>query len=92
MSPKAWSGAGRPAGGRWGRTGSLGIVLLGLALVGCPGDHGASRSPGDSLSTRQRDSVIGASGLPGARGVRKALEVSDSARARSRRIDSIGGP
>lgn len=78
--------------GRLGRTGTLGCVLLGLALVGCPGDHGGRRTPGDTLSTRQRDSVIGSSGLPGAGGVRKALEISDSARARSGRIDSIGGP
>jgi hypothetical protein len=38
---------------------------------------------------RERDSVIGASKLPGARGVRGALGASDSAAARNARLDSV---
>lgn len=45
----------------------------------------------DTLTTRQRDSVLGETPIPGASGVRKALEIQDSARARNARIDSIGG-
>lgn len=45
----------------------------------------------DTLSQRQRDSLIGASRLPGAQGVRGALRAADSARARAERLDSIGG-
>jgi hypothetical protein len=37
-----------------------------------------------------RDSVIGASQLPGAQGVRGALRVSDSAASRRAREDSAG--
>jgi len=78
------------------RTGSavpcIAAALLGLWLVGCPGDSGkGGPATNDTLSTRQRDSVIGASRLPGAAGVRKALELSDSARARAARLDTMGG-
>ena len=38
---------------------------------------------------RERDSVLGASQLPGARGVRGALGASDSAAARNARLDSV---
>jgi hypothetical protein len=40
------------------------------------------------LTQRQHDSVIGATRLPGAAGVRGALRVSDSAAAERARIDS----
>lgn len=70
----------------------LAAALLGLWLVGCPGDSGkGGPATSDTLSTRQRDSVIGASRIPGASGVRKAMELSDSARARAARLDTIGG-
>lgn len=38
---------------------------------------------------RAVDSTIGASGLPGSRGVQKALSAADSAAARQKRLDSI---
>ena len=43
----------------------------------------------DSLTRRQRDSAIGASSLPGARGVQGAMHAADSAAARNARVDSI---
>ena len=43
----------------------------------------------DTLTQRQRDSVIGASRLPGAQGIHKAQAQQDSAKARQARIDSI---
>lgn len=46
--------------------------------------------PRDTLTQRQRDSVIGASTLPGAAGVNKALGATDSATARNARLDSLG--
>ena len=63
-----------------------GTFLL-AALSGCarPADRPNSRH--DS-SERQRDSALGASRLPGAAGVRHALEVSDSGAARRNREDS----
>ncbi len=43
----------------------------------------------DSLTQRQRDSMIGASGLPGARGITRAQRITDSLNARSAAPDSI---
>ena len=68
-----------------------GLFLLALAvtLASCSGgasDESAARP--DSLTQRQRDSIIGASRLPGAGGVRGALEASDAASARAAALDS----
>ena len=51
-------------------------------------------SPGKEQSKRQatqheRDSVLGASRLPGATGVRGAIRAQDSAVARNSRLDSV---
>ena len=44
----------------------------------------------DTMTQRQKDSVLGASQLPGARGVTKAQTTADSLKARTARADSIG--
>jgi hypothetical protein len=59
-------------------------AALGLLAVACAGE----KKP-EPLTQRQRDSVIGASKLPGARGVRGAMAVQDSAARRKAVIDSI---
>lgn len=64
-------------------------LLLVLAL-GCAGGDNQQAAAGDPLSRRERDSIIGASRLPGAPAVRRALQVSDTAAARAGRIDSAG--
>jgi hypothetical protein len=67
-------------------------TLLLATLLGC--SRSADRPTGrNDRSERQRDSVLGASQLPGAAGVRHALEVSDSGAARRMREDSVtSGP
>jgi len=65
------------------------LVLVGLLLAGCGGDPAGDAAARDTLTRRQRDSVIGASRLPGAGGVRGALRAVDSAAARNDRLDSI---
>ena len=67
-------------------------TLLLATLMGC--SRSADRPTGrNDRSERQRDSVLGASQLPGAAGVRHALEVSDSGAARRMREDSAtSGP
>jgi hypothetical protein len=60
-----------------------GTVLL---LLACSSTQPKSKVP---QSQRSRDSVLGASKLPGARGVRGALGAADSAAARNARLDSI---
>jgi hypothetical protein len=64
------------------------LCLAATFVLGCGG--GSSGVAKDSLTQRQRDSVIGASQLPGAQGVRGALRVSDSAAARRDREDTAG--
>jgi hypothetical protein len=62
-------------------------ALLLLAAAGCapkPAEGGKHLR-----SERERDSILGASQLPGARAVRGALGASDSADARNARLDSI---
>ena len=58
------------------------VVLL---AAGCSSEKAASQP----RSERERDSMIGASSLPGAGGVRGALGASDSAAARRARLDSL---
>jgi hypothetical protein len=67
----------------WARV--AGLVLV--ATLGCSsGQDGEGKRP---RTERERDSIIGASQLPGARGVRGALGASDSADARNARLDSV---
>jgi hypothetical protein len=62
------------------------LVALGIGMaLGCAGH---ADQPSRASSERERDSVLGASRLPGATGVRGALRLSDSAEARNARIDS----
>jgi hypothetical protein len=62
-------------------------LLLAIALTGCAPDTGGNRR--DTMTQRQRDSVLAKTGLPGAQGVGKALNAADSAKARQARMDSI---
>ena len=62
------------------------IFFFFLLLVGaCTSDSGQARTG----TQRERDSVLGASKLPGAAGVRGALKAADSAAARNARLDSV---
>jgi hypothetical protein len=62
-----------------------------MVLVGCGSSDNTDSAAGsrDSLTQHQRDSVLGASRLPGARPVQRALDVADSANARAARMDSL---
>ncbi|HEU4565157.1 MAG TPA: hypothetical protein VFS05_10930 [Gemmatimonadaceae bacterium] len=61
------------------------VLLLSLAACG----HAPERRAADTGTQRQRDSAIGASSLPGAAGVRGAIDASDAAASRDARLDSI---
>lgn len=65
------------------------LVLIGV-LAACAGKPGTAAR--DTLTTRQRQEAVGNSGIPGAKGINRALEASDSATARNQRLDSIGQP
>lgn len=71
---------------------TIAVMLAVLTLAACGGGNEAEQGSAvrrDTLTRRQRDSIIGASSLPGAGGVRGALRAQDSAAARRARADSI---
>jgi hypothetical protein len=65
---------------------AAGAMILALAACSKRADTDRERP---AMSERGRDSAIAKSRLPGAGTVGKALEASDSASARSARIDSL---
>jgi hypothetical protein len=67
---------------------SLTIALA--LLAACSGGRSAkSTTAGDSLTERQRDSILARSRIPGASGVGSAMRAADSASARIRATDSV---
>jgi len=63
------------------------LFVLMPVIGGCSADHKTSTG----RSERETDSVIGQSSIPGASGVKKAMESQDSARARAAALDTVGG-
>jgi len=61
------------------------LLALCFLVTAC----GTAESRRPAPTERQRDSVVGASQLPGAAGVRGALRAGDSAAARNARLDSL---
>jgi hypothetical protein len=59
-----------------------------FALASCSTSSGSSAKR--ELTERERDSTIGASVLPGAGVVKRAMSASDSAAARARSLDPSG--
>jgi len=66
---------------------ALPVVLL---VAACSSSQSGNRR--DTMTQRQKDSVLGQSGLPGAQGVTKALRAADSVKARQARVDTASNP
>jgi hypothetical protein len=69
------------------------VVAVALMAVGAcgGGESEAGRSAGgDTLTQRERDSMLSTSGIPGATGVGKAMKVADSTSARVQAADTVG--
>ncbi|MBX3173755.1 MAG: hypothetical protein KF709_05050 [Gemmatimonadaceae bacterium] len=64
-------------------------TVFATSLSACGDSKPAASTPRTPEQQRAVDSTIGASGLPGSRGVQNALSAADSAAARQRRLDSI---
>ncbi|MGD0993624.1 MAG: hypothetical protein ABR998_14250 [Gemmatimonadales bacterium] len=64
-------------------------LLLCTVLMACAKAAPPKTAAGDTLTRRQKDSILGASRLPGARAIRGALSAQDSAAAHNTRLDSI---
>lgn len=67
-------------------------TLLTLGVIACSGgDAGKTQTVNrDTLSQRQKDSILAQSKIPGARGVGRAMTVADSTSARVRAADTVG--
>ncbi len=63
-------------------------ALAFAAVAGC-GKEQMAQNNRDTMTQRQKDSVLAQSELPGARGVGQVQAQSDSAKARQARLDSI---
>jgi hypothetical protein len=64
------------------------VFMLAALVVGssaCAKDEGEVKR---DLTRREKDSILGASQIPGAKAVKRALTSADSAAARQARLDS----
>ncbi len=68
-------------------TGLITLLAAVSALAGCSGKSTSARQ--EHPAARVQDSILGASNIPGAAGIRRAMAVSDSADARRKREDSV---
>ncbi len=66
---------------------AIGALLITTACTGS-GEESAEAAA-DTLTRAQRDSLVGASGLSGAQGVRAAIRARDRANTLNARLDSI---
>lgn len=64
------------------------LVAITLLLAAC-GDPKKLDPKKPDLTRREKDSIVGASVLPGAQGVRGATAAQDSAAKRAAQLDSI---
>ena len=68
---------------------SVGLVVLSLAA--CGGQQTDKQAVNrDTLTERQKDSILAKSRIPGARAVGRAMTAADSTSAGIRRADSVG--
>jgi hypothetical protein len=66
------------------------VALMGLACAGGAKTGATRRAASDTLTERQRDTMLSQSSIPGASAVGKAMRVADSTSAQIRSTDSIG--
>lgn len=66
------------------------LPLVALVAACSSSETGGNRR--DTMTQRQKDSVLGQSGLPGAQSVTKALRAADSVKAHQARVDSASNP
>jgi hypothetical protein len=70
------------------RTRRIAILAAVLVVAACAkSETGGNKR--DTMTKRQRDSVLGQSGLPGAQGISKAMRAADSVKSQTSALDSI---
>ena len=65
----------------------LGLVVAAVAVGATACGKGETETKRD-LTQREKDSILGASTIPGAKAVKRAMTSADSATARQSRLDS----
>lgn len=65
----------------------LGLVVAAVAVGVTACGKGETETKRD-LTQREKDSILGASTIPGAKAVKRAMKSADSATARQSRLDS----
>lgn len=60
-----------------------------LGIWACGQSGGDAQSAADTLTRRQRDSIISTMPIPGSGGVRRALDAQDDAADRAAQLDSL---
>ena len=73
-------------------TRSIAVVAALVLLAGCSNKPQKTANNRDTMTQRQKDSVLAQSGIPGAGGVGMALKVSDSVKAKQAALDSLTKP
>jgi hypothetical protein len=70
------------------------VRLLALGALACSGGGSSQQTVNrDTLSQRQKDSILAQSKIPGASGVGRAMTAADSTSARVHATDTVGnGP
>jgi hypothetical protein len=70
---------------------SLGLTLLVWTVAACGGSDAGSQQAvnRDTLTQRQKDSILARSSIPGASNVGRAMRAADSTSAGARRADSV---
>jgi hypothetical protein len=64
--------------------------FVAFGVAGCGGGNGGAEEAAlDSLTQRQKDSLLATMPVPGAGAVQKALDASEAARARAEAHDTI---
>ena len=65
------------------------LAALTVLSIGCSGGGDASANAADTLTRRQKNDIIRTLPIRGARGVGRALDVSDQLADRAQRHDSL---
>ncbi len=67
------------------------VTLLVLSLAGCGGGENSDQQAvnRDTLTQRQKDSILAKSSIPGASNVGRAMRAADSTSAGAHRADSV---
>jgi hypothetical protein len=68
------------------------LVAAAALLMSCSKPKETTANNRDTMTRRQKDSVLAQSGLPGSQGVGMALKTADSLKARQAAMDSASKP